>query len=47
MAKRKNKYLIETTRTFLIHGEIPQHFMGDAFFYCILSYWLYVIFDFR
>jgi len=26
VAERKNKYLIETTRTILIHGDVPQHF---------------------
>ena len=27
---RKNRHLIETTRTLLIHGAIPSHFWGDA-----------------
>ena len=26
IADHKNRYLIETTRTFLIHGGVPQHF---------------------
>jgi len=30
VAERENRHLIETTRSFLIHGEFPQHFWGDA-----------------
>jgi len=30
VAKRKNKHLIETTHTLLIHGEVPEHLWGDA-----------------
>jgi len=29
VAERKNRH-IETTRTLLIHGEVPEHFWGDA-----------------
>ena len=28
--ERKNRYLIETTRTILIHGDVPQRFWGDV-----------------
>ena len=28
--KRKNRHLIETARTLLLHYKIPQHFWGDA-----------------
>ena len=30
VVERRNRHLIETTRTFLIYGEIPEHFWGDA-----------------
>ena len=30
VAKRKNRHLIETTRTLLIHGEVLEIFWGDA-----------------
>jgi len=30
VAERKNRHLMETTRTLLIHGEVPEHFWGDA-----------------
>ena len=30
VAERKNKHLIETTHTLLIHGEVPEHFLGDV-----------------
>jgi len=30
VAERKNRHLIETTRTLLIYGEVPEHFSGDA-----------------
>ena len=30
VAQRKNRHLIETTCTLLTHGEVPQHFWGDA-----------------
>jgi len=30
VAERKNRHLIETTRTLLIHGEVLGHFLGDA-----------------
>jgi len=30
VAERKNRHLVETTRTLLIHGEIPQCFWSDA-----------------
>jgi len=30
VAERKNRNLIETTRTLLIHGAVPSHFWGDA-----------------
>ena len=26
VAERKNRHLIETTRTLLIRGEVPEHF---------------------
>jgi len=32
MAERKNRHLIETTHTLLIHGAVPSHFWGDAVF---------------
>jgi len=27
----RNRYLVETTRTILIHGDVPQCFWGDVF----------------
>jgi len=30
VAERKNRHLIEKTLTLLIHGEVPEHFWGDA-----------------
>ena len=30
VAERKNRHLIETTHTLLIHGEVPEHLWGDA-----------------
>jgi len=30
VAERKNKHLVETTHTILIHGDVPQCFWGDA-----------------
>jgi len=30
VAERKNKHLVETTHTLLIHGGVPQCFWGDA-----------------
>ena len=30
MVKRKNRYLVETTRTLLLHHTVPQCFLGDA-----------------
>lgn len=30
VAERKNRHLIETTRTLLIHHNVPLHFWGDA-----------------
>jgi len=30
VAERKNTHLFETTCTLLIHGEVPEHFWGDA-----------------
>jgi len=30
VAERKNRHLVETTRTLLIHGGVPQYFWGDA-----------------
>jgi len=30
VAERKNKHLVETTRTLLIHGRVPQRFWGDV-----------------
>jgi len=30
MAEHTNRYLVETTRTLLIHGGVPQRFWGDA-----------------
>jgi len=30
VAERKNKHLIETTHTLLIHGEVPEHLWGDV-----------------
>ena len=30
VAERKNRHLVETTRTILIHGDVPQYFWGDV-----------------
>ena len=30
MAECKNRHLVETTRTFLLHHKVPQRFWGDA-----------------
>jgi len=30
VAERKNRHFIETTRTLLFHGEVLEHFWGDA-----------------
>jgi len=30
IAERKNRHLVKTTRTLLIHGGVPQYFWGDA-----------------
>ena len=30
VVKRKNRHLVETTRTLLLHYTVPQHFWGDA-----------------
>jgi len=30
VVEHKNKHLVETTRTILIYGRVPQHFWGDA-----------------
>ena len=30
VAERKNRHLVETTRTLLIHHKVPQHFWGGA-----------------
>ena len=30
VAERKNRHLIETTRTLMLHGNIPVRFWGDA-----------------
>ena len=30
VAKRKNRHLVETARTLLLHHKVPQHFWGDA-----------------
>jgi len=30
VAERKNKHLVETTSTILIHGDVPQRFRGDV-----------------
>jgi len=30
VAERKNRHHVETTRTILIHGDVPQHSWGDA-----------------
>ena len=30
VAERKNRHLIETARTMLIHHNVPLHFWGDA-----------------
>ena len=30
VAERKNRHLVETTRTILIHGDVPQRFCGDV-----------------
>ena len=30
MAKRKNRHLVETTRTLLLHHTVPQRFWGNA-----------------
>ena len=32
VAERKNRHLVETTRTLLIHGEVAQCFWGDIIF---------------
>jgi len=28
IVEHKNRHLVETTRTILIHGDVPQHFWG-------------------
>jgi len=30
VAKCKNRHLVETTCTMLLHGDVPQRFLGDA-----------------
>ena len=30
VVERKNRHLVETTRTLLLHHKVPQHFLGDA-----------------
>ena len=30
VAERKNRHLVETTRTLLLHHKVPQRFWGDA-----------------
>jgi len=30
VAERKNRHLVETTHTLLIHGGVPQRFWGDV-----------------
>ena len=30
MAERKNRHLVETARTLLLHHKVPQRFLGDA-----------------
>ena len=30
VAERKNRHLVETTRTRLLHHKVPQRFWGDA-----------------
>ena len=30
VAERKNRHLVETARTLLLHHKVPQHFLGDA-----------------
>ena len=30
VAKRKNRHLVETARTLLLHRKVPQHFWGDT-----------------
>ena len=30
VAERKNRHLFETTRILLIHGKVPEHFLGDV-----------------
>jgi len=30
VAEHKNRHLVETTHTILIHGDVPQHFWGDV-----------------
>jgi len=27
VVERKNKHIVETTRTMLLHGDVPQHFV--------------------
>ena len=37
VAERKHRHLIETTRTLLIHGEVPEYFWGDPFLLPVIS----------
>ena len=30
MTERKNRHLVETARTLLLHHKVPQHFLGDV-----------------
>jgi len=30
VVERKNRHLVETTRTMLLHGDVPQRFWGDV-----------------
>ena len=36
VAERKNKHFVETTRSMLLHGDVPQHFWGDVLSACYL-----------
>jgi len=37
VAERKNKHLVETTRTMLIHGDVPQRFWVMLFLVHVIS----------
>ena len=37
MVERKNRHLVETARTLLIHHKVPQHFLGNV---TLVAYYL-------